>query len=253
MEGRLFEDLVVSSPASRVGRRAAVLPLSAAVHAAVVALALLFPLLRPDELPAPPALDIMRWPTPVRAATPPQRHEDRASRPESRPRPAPSNTAPVVADPPPAPGPSVWVDEPSTPPTSGDVPSPCLTGCDPVPQPGGSGDGRSAESPGGPGPSETGNGATRVGGKIEPPTRVAYVPPAYPEIARQARIGGVVVLDCTIDQDGRVVDVRVISGHPLLNEAALSAVRQWRYRPTRLNGVPIPVLMTVTVRFTPRT
>ena len=77
-----------------------------------------------------------------------------------------------------------------------------------------------------------------------------YVAPAYPEIARTARVSAVVVLECTIDPTGHVADVRVVRGHPLFDEAALSAVRQWRYTATLLNGVPVPLLMTVTVRFT---
>jgi len=79
--------------------------------------------------------------------------------------------------------------------------------------------------------------------------RTAYVVPIYPDIARAAGVGGVVVLECTIDPSGHVVDARVITGHPLLNDAALNAVRQWRYTATRLNGVQVAVLMTVTVRF----
>jgi protein TonB len=79
--------------------------------------------------------------------------------------------------------------------------------------------------------------------------RTVYVAPVYPNIASTAGFGGMVVLECTIDPTGHVTDVRVITGHPLLNEAATNAVRQWRYTPTRLNGVPVAVLMTVTVRF----
>jgi protein TonB len=92
----------------------------------------------------------------------------------------------------------------------------------------------------------------RIHEGIKPPIRVAYVAPVYPDIAIRARVGGTVVIDCTIAPDGRVVDVRVITGHPLLTDAAIAAVRQWRYTPTLLNGIPVPVLMTVTVRFMPR-
>lgn len=89
----------------------------------------------------------------------------------------------------------------------------------------------------------------RIGGGLEPPTKLVHVPPEYPELARAARVRGTVVLDCTIDPAGSVVDVRVLSGHPLLDPAAVDAVRRWRYTPTRLNGVPVAVLLTVTVRF----
>ena len=57
------------------------------------------------------------------------------------------------------------------------------------------------------------------------------------------------VLECLIDTSGRITDVRVISGHPLLAPAAAKAVSQWLYRPTELNGVAVPVLLTVTVHF----
>jgi TonB family protein len=58
-----------------------------------------------------------------------------------------------------------------------------------------------------------------------------------------------VVIECRIDTSGHVSGVRVMSGHPLLNHAAVAAVRQWRYSPTQLDGVPVAVQMTVTVRF----
>ena len=89
----------------------------------------------------------------------------------------------------------------------------------------------------------------RISSGIKEPRRVAYVAPVYPDIARAARVEGIVILDCTIDRDGRVIDARVLRGHPLLDEAALAAVRRWAYMPSLLNGVPVPVLMTVTVRF----
>jgi len=89
----------------------------------------------------------------------------------------------------------------------------------------------------------------RVGGDIVPPTKLVHVAPAYPEIARIARVSGIVVFDCTIDPAGNVVDVRLLSGSPLLAPSAVEAVSRWRYTPSRLNGVPVSVLMTVTVRF----
>jgi len=70
-----------------------------------------------------------------------------------------------------------------------------------------------------------------------------------PDIAKQARVQGVLILECTISPQGRVTDVKVLRGIPLLDEAAKEAVRQWVYTPTLLNGVPVPVIMTVTVNF----
>jgi protein TonB len=78
------------------------------------------------------------------------------------------------------------------------------------------------------------------------------VVPVYPHTAWRARIAGVVILEATIDAQGRVVNLRVLRSVPLLDQAAVDAVRQWEFTPTRLNGVAVPVIMTVTVNFTLR-
>jgi protein TonB len=89
----------------------------------------------------------------------------------------------------------------------------------------------------------------RPGGDIREPVKVKHVPPVYPQIAINARISGRVVIDAVIGVDGVVREARILSGVPLLNQAALDAVKQWRYTPTTLNNVPVPVIMTVTVQF----
>jgi protein TonB len=89
----------------------------------------------------------------------------------------------------------------------------------------------------------------RVGGQIKEPRKLKAVPPVYPDAAVSARIEGVVILECLIDPRGRVSEIAVMRGVPLLEQAALDAVRQWVYTPTLMDGVPVPVLMTVTVRF----
>lgn len=89
-----------------------------------------------------------------------------------------------------------------------------------------------------------------VGGKIRPPTRVAYVAPVYPPLALAARKEGTVILQAVIDEKGGVREVKVLRGEPLLNEAALQAVTRWQFTPTLLNGTTVPVVMTVTVTFT---
>ncbi len=88
-----------------------------------------------------------------------------------------------------------------------------------------------------------------VGSVVHPPRKVKDVAPVYPDVARQARIQGVVVLECTIGTNGRVEDLHVLSGLPILDSAAIEAVRQWVYTPTLLDGVPVRVLMDVTVTF----
>jgi len=89
----------------------------------------------------------------------------------------------------------------------------------------------------------------RVGGSIQEPRKLRNVSPVYPPDAIQARVQGVVVLECTIDPAGKVAAVRRLRGVPLLTDAAVAAVKQWEYTPTVLNGVPVPVVMTVTVNF----
>jgi protein TonB len=79
---------------------------------------------------------------------------------------------------------------------------------------------------------------------------VKNVPPTYPPIAQSARVQGVVIIEAVIGPSGKVQDARVLRSIPLLDQAALDAVRQWEYTPTLLNGVPVPVIMTVTVNFT---
>ncbi len=75
------------------------------------------------------------------------------------------------------------------------------------------------------------------------------VEPAYPPLAKQARIQGVVVMTAIIDKGGNVQNLQVVSGHPLLAPAAIEAVKQWRYKPFLLNGQPVEVETTVTVNF----
>ena len=93
--------------------------------------------------------------------------------------------------------------------------------------------------------------ATRIklGGQVVAAKLVAQPQPVYPPLARQARIQGNVVLHAIIDKDGRVGELQVISGHPLLVQSALEAVRNWRYQPTQLNGDPVEVDTTITVSF----
>ena len=91
--------------------------------------------------------------------------------------------------------------------------------------------------------------AVRVGGKIEPPIKMNDVKPVYPAIAQNAGVSGAVIIEATIGADGRVIDAKVLRSIPLLDQAALDAVRQWEYKPTLLNGVAVPVIMTVTINF----
>ena len=91
----------------------------------------------------------------------------------------------------------------------------------------------------------------RIGGNIRAPRKELDVHPVYPVSMRQAGREGVVPIDAIIGRDGTVTSVRVLSAqvHPDFAIAAVDAVRQWRFSPTLLNGAPVEVVMTVSVRF----
>lgn len=94
------------------------------------------------------------------------------------------------------------------------------------------------------------SGPVRVGGDVQLAKIVKQVMPIYPPLAKQARIQGVVRLLGVISKDGRIMNLQVLSGHPLLVNAAVDAVKQWIYRPTHLNGEPVEVIAPIDVHFT---
>ena len=89
-----------------------------------------------------------------------------------------------------------------------------------------------------------------MGGNIKTPIKTRDIKPLYPPIAQDANVQGVVIIEALIDIDGKVADARILRSIPLLDAAALSAVQQWEFVPTLVNGVPRAVMMTVTVNFT---
>jgi len=226
------------------------LPVSAVVHMAAALPLFLFPVFSGDALPEPrrEPLTVLEGPPmlvrarPVIAVRPGGGRRSRETSPPLAPvRETPALPANVVTD---AGGPPVQdvLDDPGANPVIG--------------EPGGGGTGvglRMGEGP--PGADGIGEGIgspagpLRPGGDLKAPRKLREVTPVYPELARQARVQGVVVLECVIDPSGHVAEVKVLQGHPLLESAAVNAVRQWLYTPTRLNGVPVAVLLTVTVRF----
>ena len=90
----------------------------------------------------------------------------------------------------------------------------------------------------------------RVGGAVQKARMLKQTRPQYPPLARQARIQGTVKLTAVIAKDGTVQELKVVSGHPLLIPAALQAVKQWRYKPTLLNGTAVEVVTQIDVNFT---
>jgi periplasmic protein TonB len=242
MERRLFDQLTLSSAGDR-RRRSGSLPLSLAVHAGALGAVLFVPVLTSTDLPAPAvSFDVLAAPAILVPPPPPPRGVP--PRPFARhrpPAPSPPTGRAITL-------PTSWSDVPV--PTGREWEATDLPECegcvpwglhDGVP----TGAAMPTEQP--PPPP-----AIRVDSRFHPPVKLHDVAPVYPDLAREARIEGVVVIECRIDTDGRVVDARVLSGHPLLDAAALDAVGQWRYRATLLNGQPVAVLMTVTVRFSLR-
>jgi TonB family protein len=104
--------------------------------------------------------------------------------------------------------------------------------------------------PPGPAPLVDGQAAVRVGGNIKQPTKILNVAPVYPPEAMADHVQGVVIIEATIDAAGSVRDTRVLRSIPMLDQAAVDAVRQWQFTPTLVNGQAVPVIMTVTVNFT---
>ena len=82
------------------------------------------------------------------------------------------------------------------------------------------------------------------------PVRLGGAQPAYTELARKARIQGVVIVEAIIDKEGRVTNVRVLKGLPMgLDQSAVDAVKSWRFKPATLNGRPVSVYYSLTVNF----
>src|SRR5260370_82735 len=90
----------------------------------------------------------------------------------------------------------------------------------------------------------------QVGGNVIQANLIRKITPVYPQLAKQARIQGVVKFTAIIGKDGTIQNLTLISGHPLLLEAARQAVSQWQYKPTLLNGEPVEVVTTIDVNFT---
>ena len=249
MHARLFEDLVVSRHDAAGGTGGA-MPVSLALHATAIVALLAVSLAVPDDMPIPPSPRIADVVFAAARRVPADGGAPRAAARRSIPsRDGPERVfqvpreAPVIV-------PDVFAPEP-------DDADDCV-GCvfDPMAPsgPGGPGSPDGVVGGAGPGGSASAPAAAplRVGGHIQPPRKVRHVDPSYPDLARRAGVTGIVILECVIDGEGRVRSVRVLRGHPLLDGAAVQAVGEWTYRPTLLNGVPVEIVMTVTVRFATR-
>jgi protein TonB len=234
----LGDVLRTADPAAR-RRTWSILPVSIAAHVLGAAAIFIIPLAADVDIPSlmRPAYAFVRaMPAPPAPTVLPPKGTStgipRAAAPVSAPSsiddevlgPEPTGT---IADPVPGPPGVPWGADGALPPTSATI------RVDPPPAP---------EPP----------KIYRVGGVIREPKRIVDVPPVYPAIALAARKEGVVILEAMLDETGQVAQLKVLRSEPLLDAAALEAVKRWRYTPTLLNNVPVPVLLTVTVRFSLR-
>jgi protein TonB len=235
MPQELLRDVLrTGDKVERTRRRLSILPLSIAAHAAAATLFVIAPLAAEIEIPPIASPFVPEWMETVPPPEPPA--------PRRPATPEPPRGAPIVAgtdiapetDPVRNPGGDAVIgalDVGSTTGISGALPTsapPEVLPPPPPPQP----------------------RVARVGHQgIREPKRLQYSVPEYPKIARDAHIEGTVILEAVLDVTGRVHSVRVLRSVPLLDHAAISAVREWRYTPTELNGVPVQVLMTITVNF----
>jgi protein TonB len=238
MSHELLQDVLRTSDAGGRARRRSLMPLSIALHAGAIAALLLAPLVVDSDL----------MPGPVRAAT---RYVSAVPTPPAPPGPpppkgdvsaAPRALAPVTA------ADAIEPEKPVQPYAAtdpGGVPTIGTPGSSSGVDFGGIGTPNAVVLPPAPPPREP----VRIGGVIREPKRIVDVPPIYPPLAIAAQKEGVVIMEAMIDERGHVVRVRVLRSEPLLDAAAIGAVERWRYTPTLLNNQPVPVLMTVTVRF----
>ncbi len=219
---------------------------SLASQSLLVALAVLLPLIYTSHLSLMQTASPLTLPLPPPAAAPPAQTQKRPATTNPTPR-TPAFTAPARIPPRAA----IIVDAPSAP-----VIAASGTGV-----PGGIGAATgdpfgllSKAAPPPPAKTETRAETApakplRVGSGVQEAKLLRRVVPAYPPLARQARISGTVELVGVIARDGTIEDLHVVSGHPLLVKAALDAVRQWIYKPTLLNGEPVEVICPIDVHF----
>jgi protein TonB len=240
-----FQSLVLTEPESLVGKRSATFSVSLIVHGALLAAVVLVPLLMPDLLPATNGNLRAFFVQPADVAPPPPPPPPPAQVARVVPKaPVAQSTEPprfvapvevpteIVPD---APGLDIGVE--------GGVPGGVEGGV-----PGGVVGGVVGGLPAVPAPSLA-ERAVRVGGVVKAPKLVHRVQPEYPGLAVQARLQAMIILEALVNVDGRVHEVKVLRGAALFDEAAIAAVKQWRYQPLLLNGVPTPFILTVTLNF----
>src|SRR5438034_10420485 len=235
----MFGDIV--EPSIKVGsQKWYTVPLSVIVHTMIIAAVVIIPLMAADVLPTPPSMmAFVAAPPPPPQPPPPPPPPQAAAAPKPVMEVSP-NAAPVEAPREIKPETGIETGNKAVVGVEGGVAGGVAGGIV----------GGLAEAPPPPPPPPPPPAPVRVGGNIKPPTKTRDVRPVYPSIAQSARVQGVVIIEATIGPDGRVQEAEGLRSIPLLDAAALDAVKQWTYTPTLLNGTPVPVIMTVTVNFT---
>jgi len=227
----LFGD--VTRPSISIGNRKwYTVPVSLLSHSLIIAMFVVLPILAAPYMPGVMTDAIPDYITIIEPPTPPP---IKPKQPDLAPPPNP-NLAPTVA-------PTGITDEPERIPDLPVVDTPGLIGAGnienvlpppPVVVP----------------PPPVKQPPIRVGHMVKTPVKTKNVHPVYPRMALEAQIEGVVIIEATINETGQVINLKPLRSVPLLEQAALDAVRQWEFTPSMLNGVPVPVIMTVTVTFT---
>ena len=213
-------------------------PVSVAVHIALLTAALIVPLTADGDPPTPAPMRALTIPSIKTVPVPPE--INLVVSPQHSARFLPNLIAPSVILPP--------HDEPVQPSAPSVVDVPLGSGSLDIGALG-VGTATALPAPAPPSPDPPAQKILRIGPGVREPRRIAGAPPEYPAIARNARVQGTVILEAVINERGGIERVRVLRSVPLLDAAAITAVENWRYTPTLLNGVPVSVLMTITINF----
>jgi protein TonB len=236
-----FTSLLLDEPARAAGRKSVTFGVSVVLHAALAIAIVVGPLLYNDALPSPPVLKAF-FVTPLELAPapppppPPAAGPRVAAKVEPRPQPVASGFVAPIEVPE-----RIQPEETLDLGVEGGMPGGVEGGV-----PGGVVGGIVGGLPDAPPPPPK---VVRIGGKILAPRIVRRVEPAYPEVAVGARIKAMVVVEAQVDIGGHVQLAKVLQGHPLFDESAVSALKQWRYQPLLLNGEPTAFIVIVTFSF----
>jgi protein TonB len=240
----MFEEMVVSSPKGKKTNKPWTVILSGVVQATFLAVLILIPLIYTEALPkASLATLLIAPPPPPPPPPPPQPTQIVKVKPQVHLMDAGKLVAPKVIPK----EVKIIKEEAEQPDAMGAIGG--VPGGVPGGQMGGVIGGVIGGVGGAPPPPRPTQTRIRQGGAVQAAKLVNRVQPQYPPLARQTRISGTVRLHAIISKDGSVQSLSVESGHPLLVQAALDAVRQWRYQPTTLNGEPVEVDTTIDVIF----